>query len=104
MRTDAWFQIIIIIIIIIIVFSKWWISSIWSLNGTLAGTIITGQRGPETNGNEGVLHISKSIGLDTLPHVLFNVLPRTRAGNTADINIYCVVKKVKQDSMHKWYH
>ena len=41
-------------------------SSTWSIHGTLIGTNAPGQSGPGSNGNEGVLYIPQSPGLE--PH------------------------------------
>ena len=35
-------------------------SSIWPIDGTVVGTTHLSQSGPESNGNEGVFHISQS--------------------------------------------
>ena len=38
-------------------------SSIWPIDRTLFGAIIAGQNGPESDGNEGVLHIPHCSGI-----------------------------------------
>ena len=41
----------------IIMLSKWLNSSIWPIDGTLTGITNPDQSGPESNGNEAVIHI-----------------------------------------------
>ena len=45
-------------------------SFIWPTNGTLTSTTTQGQSGPESNGNESVLHISQTsrTGASSLDH------------------------------------
>ena len=46
--------------------AKWLNSSMWPINGTLTGTTTPGQSEPESNGNEGVLHIPQTLEME--PH------------------------------------
>ena len=46
---------------------KWVNGSIWSIDGTLAGSTNSGQSGPGSNGNEGVLYIPQNSRAGALP-------------------------------------
>ena len=52
-------------------------STIWLINGTLTGTIISGQSGPESNGNKGVLCILQSPWVGPHYQMKLEVLPWT---------------------------
>ena len=44
---------------------KWLNSSIWNIDGTKTSTTTLSQSGPESNGNEEVLHIPQSLRTET---------------------------------------
>ena len=47
--------------------SKWVISFIWHIDRTLKDTTNPDQSGPESNGNEGILHIPQSSKAEASP-------------------------------------
>ena len=51
-------------------YNKWLNSSIWLIIGTLTGTTIPGQSEPESNSNQGVLHILQSFRTGEVEGVL----------------------------------
>ena len=67
-----------------IILSKWLNSYIWSIDGTLTGTTNLGQNGPESNDNEGVLHIPQNSRVTPSP---------SDSTNTADRMIWQIVTK-----------
>ena len=54
--------------------------SIWSIDGTLTGTITLGQNGPKSNGNNEVLHSLQTPKQEPYHQMLFNIIPRTLKG------------------------
>ena len=50
-----------------------------TLDGTLIGTTTPGQSGPESNSNEGVHHISQTLGLKPNYQKQFSVIPGYKA-------------------------
>ena len=57
-------------------------SYIWPIDGTLTGTTTPGQGRPKSNGNEGVLHIPKTLGMKFHYQMQFSVISRTLSCNT----------------------
>ena len=49
--------------------------SIWSIDRILTGISTSGQSGPESNGNEGVLHIPQVLKLEPHYRMQFNAIP-----------------------------
>ena len=52
-------------------------SSIWAINGTIKGTTTPVKSGPESNGNEKVLHIPQTPRLGLHHEMQFNVILQT---------------------------
>ena len=61
--------------------SSWLNSSIWPIGGTLSGIISLDQSGPESNGNEGVLHIPQSSRTGVSPSDSFVLYPEHSLSN-----------------------
>ena len=72
MHTVKWFQVILCNInnstsVICLHTVKWLNSSIWAIDGTLTDTTTSGQSGPGSNGNEGVLYIPQRTKTEPSP-------------------------------------
>ena len=65
----------------------WLNSSIWPQNGTLSGTSTPGLSGPESGGNEGVIHIPQTLGFKPHRQMPFLSYPSLILFNTIDSSL-----------------
>ena len=62
-------------------------SFIWSIDRTLSGTTTSGQSGPGSNGNEGVLHVPQSFKIGALPSNFLMSYPRYLLGRGSYLSV-----------------
>ena len=65
--------------------------SIWPIDRTLPGTITLGQSGPESKGNEGVLHIHPISGLESDYQIQVYIIPITH------------LREIRWDKINWWH-
>ena len=111
-RIDCWWHILNKSELIYLQTVKWflvWVnSSIWSMDGTLTGTIALIPSGPRSNDTEKYFLLLKALGMQPHYHIQFSVLSRTLVGeesySSAEMQlVYSTVQEICLLTItHRW--